>query len=55
MNSLKVSILVDKIVEELSKNRYRVYDSNIVKALRKSTFNINKVDGINNIKIDCKN
>jgi len=46
--------LVDKVSDEMSKNDYRVYDSDIVRALNRATFEYNIVDGIHNIVIDYK-
>ena len=54
MNSINMKELVDKVSDEMSKNDYRVYDSDIVRALNRATFEYNIVDGIHNIVIDYK-
>ena len=52
MNNQNIKELIFKVEKIMEVNNCRLYDSDILKALKGATFNYNAVDGFKNIRIN---
>lgn len=59
MRSQPIKELVDKVTKIMEVNNCRLYDSDIIRALNRTTFDYNSFKGFHNIKVDlsdlCRN
>lgn len=52
MNNQNIKQLISKVEKLMEDNNCRLYDSDILKALKGATFNYNQIDGFTNININ---
>ena len=52
MNNQNIKQLISKVEKLMEDNNCRLYDSDILKALKGASFNYNQIDGFINININ---